>query len=73
MTDQKSFATQLDTAASRAEVVDQDGASRKQCWFLAKLMLDANETPDDYGFGHVHTSAVLTRREASSMIGDHLK
>jgi hypothetical protein len=67
---QKTLAAFLDTAAGRAESVDREPATSKQCWFLAGLMLKAGETGAEYV---LNTSLILTKRNASSMIDQYLK
>ncbi len=57
MIDRKTLARFIDNAAARADIVDAEPASPKQCWFLAGLIVKAD----------------LTRRRASLMIGDYLK
>jgi hypothetical protein len=68
MTDQKSIAQELDRAASRSDF----GASGKQCWFLASLMIKAGDTPADWDIGYTHTNAVLTKKKASFIIDQYL-
>lgn len=63
----KVVASFLDDAAARAEMIDADPASQKQCWYLAGLIVDA----DDIGMYEdivLNTSFMLTKREASGLI-----
>lgn len=64
----KETAEWLDRAAARAEFIDRDPATRKQCWFLAGLMEQAGWNLDDIGCGITNTSAVLTKKKASGWI-----
>lgn len=65
MKSQKEIAGILDMAAARAESINKEPASGKQCWFLAKLLLTDERTVSDMA---LDTSFVLTKREASQMI-----
>ncbi len=64
MLNQKEIASNLQTAANRSS----NPASSKQIWFLAKLMMDANEDGLDY----VLNGEILSVRQASSMIDYYL-
>ncbi|BAQ84372.1 hypothetical protein [uncultured Mediterranean phage uvMED] len=66
---QKSICRILDTAASRCHSVDLEPASTKQCWYLAKLMLEAG---DDGSEILLNTSFLLTKKEGSKLIKFHL-
>lgn len=65
---QKSLAGWLDRAAARADMIDRDPATSKQCWFLASLILKAGED----GYDWTDSSRVLTKREASTLIDTYL-
>lgn len=65
---QKSLAGWLDRAAARADMIDRDPATSKQCWFLASLILKAGEDGYDWTDGN----RVLTKREASTLIDTYL-
>lgn len=73
MTTQKQIAQALDTAAQRAEFVDRTPATGKQCWFLAKLIMEAGKDADDVGCSLTNTQAVLTKRQASMYIEMYLE
>lgn len=62
---QKNLARQLDQCAARAEAIDRDPATSKQCWYLASLVLASGE---DGGEFFTNTSYVLTKARASSLI-----
>jgi hypothetical protein len=66
----KSLAAHLDRCAARAYSVDRTPATKKQCWFLAGLILDAGEDGAEYV---TDTSIVLTSREASFQIDNLLR
>ena len=66
---QKTLASALDRCAARAETIDSDPATGKQCWFLAGLILKAGEDGNDYV---TNTSLVLTKRYASGLIDTYL-
>lgn len=66
---QKSIARTLDTAAARAEFVNQRPATGKQCWFLASLMVKAGDDADDW---MLNQNQVLTCKLASELIDDYL-
>lgn len=66
---QKNLARTLDRCADRAESIDRDPATAKQCWFLAGLILKAGEDGDEF---LLDTSFVLTKRRASQMIDAYL-
>lgn len=61
----------LDTAASRADIIDREPATGKQCWFLAGLIAQ-NEDGVTYNEIVCNTSFVLTKRRASQMIDMYL-
>lgn len=67
---QKSLAFWLDRAAARADIVDREPATKKQCWFLAGLILKSGEDHSDW---IVNTSAVLTKARASALISLYTK
>ena len=71
-TDRKGYARELDRAAERARFVDRIPATGKQCWYLAGLMMEAGESPEDWGMGCIHTTSILTKSQASRMISDYL-
>ena len=48
---------------------DLEPASTRQCWYLAKLMLEAG---DDGSEILLNTSFLLTKREGSKLIKFHL-
>lgn len=62
---QKDIALELDHAAMKAGPL---GASCKQTWLLAGLMLKAGADPKDEGLSIDQTNASLTTKKASSMI-----
>ena len=66
---QKSICRILDNAASRCHSVDLEPASTRQCWYLAKLMLDAGDDGNDI---LLNTSFLLTKREGSKLIEFYL-
>lgn len=63
---QKEIAMELDRAAGRACIIDREGASAKQVWFLAGLLFKAGRNARWVTGGN--TNCVLTKREASSFI-----
>lgn len=65
---QKSLAGWLDRAAARADMIDRDPATGKQCWYLAHLILKSGED----GYDWVNSNTVLTKREASNLIDTYL-
>lgn len=67
---QKSLARRMDRCAARADIIDQEPATAKQCWFLAGLVLKAGEDGNEY---FTNTSLVLTKRRASMLIDQYLK
>lgn len=69
MKDQQLIAQVLDRCAERANFIDRDPATQKQCWYLAKLMLDAG---DDGSELLLNTSAILTKQDASKRIEELL-
>jgi len=62
----------LDTAASRAEILDRDSATSRQTNFLASLIEQCGNTSDDVGCGLTNTQAMLTKKAASDFIGIYL-
>lgn len=64
MENQKEIAKRLDNAAEIADMNELPPATSKQCWFLAKLILESKsfEILDDYILNP------LTKSEASSWI-----
>lgn len=60
----------LNAAAARADMIDGDMASGKQCWFLAKLILES--ASDEMMSEIMKTSFVLTKKRASNMIDGYL-
>lgn len=65
---QKDIAAKLDRLANNAGGPNGGGASSKQCWYLASLLLDARET-DRQGY-LTDTNYALTMKRASSWIRD---
>tara|TARA_S200002703_G_scaffold137944_1_gene127998 strand:+ start:249 stop:470 length:222 start_codon:yes stop_codon:yes gene_type:complete len=65
MKNQHQIAQILDRCAERANFIDREPATQKQCWYLAKLMLDAG---DDGSELLLDTSAILTKQDASQRI-----
>jgi len=65
MKKQQLIAQVLDRCAERANFIDREPATQKQCWYLAKLML---EDGDDGSELLLDTSAILTKRDASRRI-----
>lgn len=70
-TDRKMIASFLDMAAARAETIDRNPASRKQCWFLAGL-IEKTDDEDTYNEIVSNTSFILTKARASRMIDSYL-
>jgi hypothetical protein len=76
MKNQHQVAQILDRCAERADFIDLEPATQKQCWYLAKLMLDAGDdggefmldAGDDGGEFVLNTSAILTKQDASQRI-----
>ncbi|MCC6483333.1 MAG: hypothetical protein IT209_00675 [Armatimonadetes bacterium] len=64
MSEQKVIARILDTAAARA---GDKGATERQCWLLAKLILEEG------GNGNEFINGALTKRQASEMIDISMK
>lgn len=64
---QKETAQILDRAASRADMIDRDPATGKQCWYLAHLIMQ-NDDINNY----IDSNFVLTKKRASQMINDFL-
>ena len=69
MTTQKEIAQDLDRLADRADLVDATPATGKQCWYLAKLILEAGDNAGDWT---CDTNAVLTKKKASEWITFYL-
>lgn len=70
MTAQKEIAQSLDHYAARANNCGARPASSKQCWFLAKLMMDRGDNVEGITGGN--TNFVLTSARASVFISDYL-
>ena len=70
--DKKLIASFIDTAASRADMIGANPATKKQCWFLACLIAKHNDqaTYDEFV---LNTSYVLTKSRASNLINDYMK
>ena len=68
MTEQKRIAKILDRAADRADAAEYAAASSKQVWYLAGLLAQKGEEPEDHGFGLIHTHATLTSHAACDLI-----
>ena len=68
MTTQKEIARALDIAAARAEIIDREPATGKQCWFLAGLLIKAGLDEEAIDCAITNTNAVLTKRDASREI-----
>jgi hypothetical protein len=69
---QKQIARFLDTAASRSSY----GATSKQCWFLAKLIVDTCETEEQFELeldDWMDSNKRLSGKEASVLIGQYLQ
>jgi len=67
----KTFAEELDYASARCDQNPQlrfQGATAKQCWYLASLLWQNDLTPADIGLGGADTQALLTKKEASKAI-----
>jgi hypothetical protein len=71
MMDQKILAKFVDRAADRADMIDREPASPKQCWFLAGLIVKGGDETQASEFV-LNTSLVLTKRIASGMIDGYL-
>lgn len=71
---QKQLAAYIDTAASRADMIDRTPATSKQCWFLAGLIIKANDSNDDGMINEFLTNSdyCLTKKEASRLIDSYL-
>lgn len=67
-TTRKSIAADLDRAAGRADLVDREPASAKQCWYLAGLLAERGLTADYIDCGCLNTQAVLTKGQAHRWI-----
>lgn len=65
MKNQHQIAQILDRCAERANFIDREPATQKQCWYLAKLMLEAGDEGGDFS---LNTSAILTKQDASKRI-----
>ena len=65
MKNQHQIAQILDRCAERANFIDREPATQKQCWYLAKLMLDYGDMDSDL---LLNTSAILTKQDASQRI-----
>ena len=65
MKNQHQIAQILDRCAERANFIDREPATQKQCWYLAKLMLDAGDEGSEFV---LNTSAILTKQDASKRI-----
>lgn len=70
---QKDIARVLDRAAERADSLDYAPATSKQCWFLAKLILESEAAEGEYNNMLLNNSMTLTRREASAWIDSYIK
>lgn len=72
---QKQVAAILDCAAARAHSVNRTPASGKQCWFLAKLLIEdcVRRGRTELDSFVTSTSFVLTVKEASTLIDSCLK
>jgi hypothetical protein len=69
MKNQHQVAQILDRCAERADFIDLEPATQKQCWYLAKLMLDAGDDGGEFvGEFVLNTSAILTKQDASQRI-----
>lgn len=68
MATQKEIASQLDRGASRSG----NPATRKQCWFLAKLLSERNATGEAVGCDTLNTSCSLSKEAASQYINEIL-
>lgn len=69
---QKLLASFLDKAAARSMYP----ASGKQCWFLAKLIVDTCETEDQFDMelaDWTKSNMKLSGKEASTLIGQYLE
>lgn len=62
----KDIATSLETAANKSYHVEREPATRKQIWYLANLMAEANDT------SYITGSLILSKRKASEIIQDFL-
>lgn len=72
MKTQKQICIALDTAASRADLIDREPASSKQCWFLAGLIFKAGEDASAIDMEISNTQAILTKKAASFWIDQYL-
>lgn len=70
---QKELAKILDRAAARAEIVNRAPATGKQCWFLAKLILESGTLESNILAQYDNTNYVLTCKQASVSIDGLLK
>lgn len=64
----KDIARALDTAAARADMVDAEPATSKQCWFLAGLLAESGRDAQAVECGCTQTHSVLTKTRASREI-----
>jgi len=69
MKNQHQIAQILDRCAERANFIDREPATQKQCWYLARLMLEAGDEGGDFS---LNTSAILTKQDASKRIEELL-
>lgn len=65
MKNQHQIAQILDRCAERANFIDREPATQKQCWYLAKLMLEDGDDGSDF---LLNTSTILTKHDASQRI-----
>lgn len=70
--DRKLIAKFIDSAAARADMIDREPATSKQCWFIAGLIAQHRDEAT-YSDFVLNTSLVLTKREASRIIDSYLK
>lgn len=66
---QKEVVKYVDIAASRAHDVEAEPATGKQCWFLAGLIVKAD---DEAMVSDLVLSTVLTKRYASKLIDSYM-
>lgn len=71
MPSRKTLAVALDACAARADMIDKEPATAKQCWFLAGLILDGGWVAD--ARDAFDSNTVLTKREASRRIEFYLE
>lgn len=72
MTKQKHIAMALDRAAERCHQIEIEPATSKQCWFLAKLIAEAGGEAADVDCAITNSSALLSRKMASTYIDSYL-